>query len=119
MDAAAHPMTAFLGARGTEAADLHPAEQPHDNLGPNFNVAIWILTGAAFVFLCLRLYCKIHIRRGLWWDDYVLILAMVSRYHSSHNMTETEQLSNLVFSGYARYANDHAVCLRPLRLREA
>lgn len=74
----ASPMTAFLRARGTEAADLQPADQPHDNLGPNFNVAIWVLTGAAIIFLCLRLYCKLRIRRGLWWDDYVLILATVS-----------------------------------------
>jgi hypothetical protein len=74
----ADPMPAFLVTRGTEAADLNPEYQPHDNLGPNFNVAIWILTGAALIFLGLRLYCKLGIRRGLWWDDYVLILASVS-----------------------------------------
>lgn len=74
----ADSMPAFLVARGTEAADLNPVDQPHDNLGPNFNVAIWILTGAALIFLCLRLYCKLGIRRGLWWDDWVLILAAVS-----------------------------------------
>lgn len=90
MAAAAHPMMAFLEARGTEAADLHPAEQPHDNLGPNFNVAIWVLTGAALVFMSLRLYCKIRIRRGLWWDDYVLILAMVSWSSPSHSKTLTD-----------------------------
>lgn len=53
------------------------ANQPHDNLGPNLNTAVWILTGAALIFLSLRLYCKLSIRRGLWWDDYVLIAASV------------------------------------------
>lgn len=93
-------MMAFLEARGTEAADLHPAEQPHDNLGPNFNVAIWVLTGAALVFMSLRLYCKIRIRRGLWWDDYVLILAM------GMLLTQTSMLSVCVHYGFGKHSWD-------------
>lgn len=63
-----------LGARDSSSS----ANLPHDNLGPNLNIAIWILTGAALVFLCLRLYCKLSIRKGLWWDDGMLIAASVS-----------------------------------------
>jgi len=59
-------------------ADLAADGRAHDNVGANLNIAIWILTGAALGFLCLRLYCKLSIRRGLWWDDYVLIAASVS-----------------------------------------
>jgi hypothetical protein len=72
--------TVALGARdGSSTTDL-----PHDNLGPNLNIAVWILTGAALIFLGLRLYCKLSIRRGLWWDDYVLVAASVSAPHPQH-----------------------------------
>ncbi len=40
--------------------------------------SIWVLTGLSSVFIVLRAYCKIISRRGLWWDDYVMILAWVS-----------------------------------------
>jgi len=33
----------------------------------------WGLAALASAFLGLRLYCKLNIRRGLWWDDWVLI----------------------------------------------
>ncbi|KAK4031333.1 hypothetical protein C8A01DRAFT_51553 [Parachaetomium inaequale] len=35
----------------------------------------WGLTALASAFLGLRLYCKLNIRRGLWWDDWILIAA--------------------------------------------
>jgi len=50
---------------------------PHDNYGPSFNAAVWLLTGLAAVFLALRLYCKYLRRKSLWWDDYVLIASFV------------------------------------------
>ena len=64
----------LLGTRGS----FSTANLPHDNLGPNLNIAVWILTGAALIFFCLRLYCKLSIRKGLWYDDYMLIAASVS-----------------------------------------
>jgi hypothetical protein len=51
---------------------------PHDNYGPHFNAAIWVLTGLAAVFLALRMYCKRIRRKNLWWDDLVLIASFVS-----------------------------------------
>ncbi len=38
---------------------------------------VWVLTAAATVFLALRIYCKAKIARGMWWDDYVLIVSWV------------------------------------------
>lgn len=42
------------------------------------NAGLWSLWAGATIFLGLRLWCKITRRHGLWYDDYVLILAWVS-----------------------------------------
>ncbi|KAJ4360792.1 uncharacterized protein N0V89_001359 [Didymosphaeria variabile] len=39
------------------------------------NAGLWSLWAGATLFLGLRLYCKITRRHGLWYDDYILILA--------------------------------------------
>ncbi|KAL1844508.1 hypothetical protein VTK73DRAFT_2393 [Phialemonium thermophilum] len=51
---------------------------PHPNYGPQINYAIWLLTGLAAGFLALRVYCKFLRHRGLWWDDYVLVVSWVA-----------------------------------------
>ncbi|KAI0529801.1 hypothetical protein GGR58DRAFT_289769 [Xylaria digitata] len=38
----------------------------------------WAVTALAGLFLSLRLYCKLTRSRGLWWDDYLLIVSFVS-----------------------------------------
>ncbi|KAI2635645.1 hypothetical protein GGS26DRAFT_550039 [Hypomontagnella submonticulosa] len=43
------------------------------NNGPNIIAALWICTPLAFVFLSLRLFCKLYQRTLPWWDDYFLI----------------------------------------------
>ena len=50
---------------------------PHDDLGPQLNLVFWLLTGLAFGFLSLRIYCKYLRGRRLWWDDYLLIASWV------------------------------------------
>lgn len=50
---------------------------PHDDYGPALNYGVWLLTGLAAVFLGLRVFCKYLRRRGLWWDDYVLMASWV------------------------------------------
>jgi hypothetical protein len=57
---------------------------PHDDLGPQLNLVFWLLTGLAFGFLNLRIYCKIRRGRHLWWDDYVLIASWVNPPSPSH-----------------------------------
>lgn len=73
--------TAMLRTASTSLQARRPQKDfqnlPHDNVGPQFNTAIWIMTGFAAVFLCLRLYCKRIRRNALWWDDYVLIASFV------------------------------------------
>ncbi|KAI1660847.1 hypothetical protein F4813DRAFT_386257 [Daldinia decipiens] len=46
-----------------------------DTLGPILNASNWTLTALAGIFLGLRVYCKLSRKRGLWWDDHILILA--------------------------------------------
>ncbi len=55
---------------------------PHDDQGPQLNFTIWLLAILSFGFLALRIYCKFIRRRGLWWDDYVLVAAWVRLYYA-------------------------------------
>ncbi|KAJ4417115.1 hypothetical protein N0V85_001997 [Neurospora sp. IMI 360204] len=50
---------------------------PHDNAGIRLNIVIWVLIGLSGAFLGLRVYCKFSRRKGLWWDDIMLIGAWV------------------------------------------
>ena len=50
----------------------------HEDLGPRLNTVFWLLTSLATLFLALRIYCKFHRGRSLWWDDHFLIAAWVS-----------------------------------------
>ena len=61
------------------APSFSAKELPHDDLGPQLDFTIWLLTILALGFLGLRIYCKLWRSRRLWWDDYVLILAWVRR----------------------------------------
>lgn len=42
------------------------------------NAGIWSLFAGATIFLGLRMWCKVTMRLGLWYDDYILILSWVS-----------------------------------------
>ncbi|KAI0445986.1 hypothetical protein F4803DRAFT_506248 [Xylaria telfairii] len=46
--------------------------------GVVLNAVNWTLTALAAVFLSLRVYCKLSRGRGLWWDDYILLVAFAS-----------------------------------------
>jgi len=50
---------------------------PHDNLGPQLNFTIWLMTMLAFGFILLRLYYKFIRNRSFWWDDYILCASWV------------------------------------------
>ena len=50
---------------------------PHDYVGVRHAAVAWALTAAATVFLALRVYCKQCRHRGLWWDDYILLVSWV------------------------------------------
>ncbi|KEZ44897.1 hypothetical protein SAPIO_CDS2236 [Scedosporium apiospermum] len=54
-----------------------------DDYGPVLNGTIWLLTALAACFLILRAYLKLRSRRALWWDDYVLIISLITLVASS------------------------------------
>ncbi|OAA61767.1 hypothetical protein SPI_04626 [Niveomyces insectorum RCEF 264] len=53
------------------------APLPHDNEGPALNALSVLLVVFSAAFLLLRVILKIRRRRGLWWDDYLLVTAWV------------------------------------------
>ncbi|KAK4167870.1 hypothetical protein QBC43DRAFT_254363 [Cladorrhinum sp. PSN259] len=54
-----------------------------DDLGPTTRISVWILTGASFLFLAMRLYCKLIRYRRLHADDYFSIAAWLALLGSS------------------------------------
>ncbi|KAK3377230.1 hypothetical protein B0T24DRAFT_237074 [Lasiosphaeria ovina] len=50
---------------------------PVPDLGPQTIAAVWTLVVLSTVFLAVRVYCKVWRLKGLWWDDWVLILSWV------------------------------------------
>ena len=72
-----------------QSGTIDAFNRPHDNYGPQLNFTVWFLTTLSAIFLALRVYCKFFRHRGLWWDDYLFILAWVRGacagcYCSSH-----------------------------------
>ena len=43
----------------------------------------WTLASLALVFVTLRIYSRVFITRNMWWDDWAIILTLVSS-GSSH-----------------------------------
>lgn len=48
-----------------------------EDISSKTQASVWVLTSMAGFLMGLRLYCKWLRHRGLWWDDYILILAWV------------------------------------------
>ncbi|KAK0744591.1 hypothetical protein B0T21DRAFT_304227 [Apiosordaria backusii] len=74
------PSTALPDPSSTEYCDLKalgllPPDHEIPDKGPTVSRTIWAFLGFATLFLALRIYCKKWRSRGLWWDDYVLILS--------------------------------------------
>jgi len=45
--------------------------------GQRILITTWTLVGLSGAFLFVRLACKLHTKRYLWWDDYVLASSWV------------------------------------------
>ena len=56
---------------------LPPRSLPHDDLGNGLVAITVLLLTLSAAFLFTRLYLKVHQRRRLWWDDYILVVAWV------------------------------------------
>ncbi|CCC12081.1 unnamed protein product [Sordaria macrospora k-hell] len=64
-----------------------PEEDYHKSRVFEVNFSCWFLTALAALFLGLRIYCKKYRGRGLWWDDYVLVISWLSLTTSSALIT--------------------------------
>ncbi|RMZ70468.1 integral membrane [Pyrenophora seminiperda CCB06] len=55
----------------------HDESGGHTYVDPSLelNVGLWSLFAGASLFLALRIWIKITRRHGLWWDDYILLVA--------------------------------------------
>ena len=38
----------------------------------------WTLASLAMTLVTLRIYCRVFVTRNMWWDDWAIILTMVS-----------------------------------------
>ena len=65
------------GRRNSTFSGFWRGRAQYDDLGPTTRVSVWLLVGAALVFLVLRVYCKIVRHRRLHADDGFLIAAWV------------------------------------------
>ena len=61
-------MPVVQGVSESEAALLDHGDKGHLLLSVH-----WALKAVAAAFLAVRLYCKVSYKRGLWWDDWILI----------------------------------------------
>jgi len=73
---------------------------PHDNQGLKMNVVDWSLHIFATLFLALRIYCKFTRKRGMWWDDYILVAAWLCL------TVETALLSAMIGLGFGLHIWD-------------
>ncbi|KAF5025084.1 hypothetical protein F66182_2853 [Fusarium sp. NRRL 66182] len=49
-----------------------------DDRGPRLLASIWTLATLSFILLFLRVYCKIWRGKGLWYDDWCLVISWLS-----------------------------------------
>lgn len=56
---------------------MAPRAEAAEDISAKTRVSVWLLTSMAGFLMGLRLYCKWLRHRGLWWDDYILVLSWV------------------------------------------
>ena len=57
--------------------EIHTFVNPYTEL----NIGLWSLFASASIFLALRVWVKLKWQYGLWYDDYILLLCWVGRWH--------------------------------------
>lgn len=74
----------FGGAAGSVPDDTPQSAPPSgESKGREMTIVVWLLVAVSGLFLALRIYCKFLKKRGLWWDDHVLVAAWVSNVNCS------------------------------------
>ncbi|KAM0277437.1 hypothetical protein ACHAQH_005801 [Verticillium albo-atrum] len=56
--------------------------------GPTVVASIWSMMAIATVFFALRIYCKTVRTRGMWWDDYIMLVAWLFLVAATAVLTE-------------------------------
>lgn len=51
---------------------------PNQNKGPRLLVAIWVLGSISVLVVLLRIYTKLRKTYRLYWDDVLMVIALVS-----------------------------------------
>lgn len=68
---------------------MDPQQQrPNDaGFGAYINAIGWLLLSLAGIVVGARIWAKISARKGLWWDDYIVVAAWVSTILSDAMVT--------------------------------
>lgn len=61
----------------------HSVAEKAQTHGPLILGVSWLLIAVPGVMLCLRIFCKTVLSRGLGWDDLVLVFSWVCDPHCS------------------------------------
>lgn len=60
--------------------------RPNDaGFGAYINAIGWLLLSLAGLVVGARIWAKVSARKGLWWDDYIVVAAWVSMSPSEHH----------------------------------
>lgn len=76
--------------------------------GHSMVIIIWILFAVSSIFLALRIYCRCRGGGGLWWDDWVMLVAFVCAPFTLSNMTLGSPLSLTAVDHQLFSCVDHA-----------
>lgn len=68
---------------------MDPQQQrPNDSgFGAYINAIGWLLLSLAGIVVGARIWAKISARKGLWWDDYIVVAAWVRKILSDAMVT--------------------------------
>lgn len=48
---------------------------------PLLLISTWVWTAFAIVFVALRFFCRMRLIRSTWWDDWLILAAVVWIFH--------------------------------------
>ena len=66
--------------------ELVPADGDRSQL---LLVTTWVWVSLAIIFVALRFYCRARLIRKVWWDDYMILAAVVCTPFLIFIITET------------------------------
>jgi len=68
-------------------AELEPSfpKENDSNLGPSVLRTLWTLLAVSSIFVAARLFVKCRMIRRLYWDDLMVVIALVRQLTTSSN----------------------------------